>query len=198
MIAISAWTGMEMILGLDAQDGVMLATVLLLTTITFGGARTDMLKGAAHGLRRVPGARPVLTRCSQGRLEDAGDRHGEDPRGPVAPRPVDAGGARRAATRRPARARHLRRSRHGGAAGVAGDQRHRRLRVGHGRRSETHEADDGRLLLSFPDRTRLERLLSALLDEEEFLSAHGIRSQSRRHEEQPFETTIAGKRLEVA
>jgi Ca2+:H+ antiporter len=48
MIAISAWTGMEMILGLDAQDVVMLATVLLLTTITFGGARTDMLKGAAH------------------------------------------------------------------------------------------------------------------------------------------------------
>lgn len=48
MIAISAWTGMEMTLGLDEQDVVMLATVLLLTTITFGGARTDMLKGAVH------------------------------------------------------------------------------------------------------------------------------------------------------
>jgi len=48
MILISAWTGMEMILGLDPQDVVMLATVLLLTTITFGGARTDMLKGAVH------------------------------------------------------------------------------------------------------------------------------------------------------
>lgn len=48
MIAISAWTGMEMILGLDQEDVVMLATVLLLTTITFGGARTDMLKGAVH------------------------------------------------------------------------------------------------------------------------------------------------------
>lgn len=48
MIAISAWTGKEMILGLDQQDVVMLATILLLTTITFGGARTDMLKGAVH------------------------------------------------------------------------------------------------------------------------------------------------------
>jgi len=45
---------------------------------------------------------------------------------------------------------------------------------------------------------RLERLLSALLNEGEFLSPYGIRSQSRRHEEQPFETTIAGERLEVA
>jgi Ca2+:H+ antiporter len=48
MIAISAWSGMEMILGLDQEGVVMLATVLLLTTITFGGARTDMLKGAVH------------------------------------------------------------------------------------------------------------------------------------------------------
>lgn len=48
MILISAWTGMELILGLDQQDVVILATVLLLTTITFGGARTDMLKGAVH------------------------------------------------------------------------------------------------------------------------------------------------------
>jgi Ca2+:H+ antiporter len=48
MIAISAGTGMELILGLDQQDVVMLATILLLTTITFGGARTDMLKGAVH------------------------------------------------------------------------------------------------------------------------------------------------------
>jgi hypothetical protein len=37
-----------------------------------------------------------------------------------------------------------------------------------------------------------------MLDEEEFLSAHGIRSLSRQHAKQPFETTIAGERLEVA
>jgi Ca2+:H+ antiporter len=48
MIAISAGTGMEMILGLDEPDAVLLATLLLLTMITFGGTRTDMLKGAVH------------------------------------------------------------------------------------------------------------------------------------------------------
>jgi hypothetical protein len=61
---------------------------------------------------------------------------------------------------------------------------------------EAHE--DGRLLLSFLSRERLERLLTAMLDEAEFLSPYGIRSLSRRHADQPFATTIAGQRLEVA
>jgi hypothetical protein len=61
---------------------------------------------------------------------------------------------------------------------------------------EAHE--DGRLLLSFLSRERLERLLTALLDETEFLSPYGIRSLSRRHADQPFATTVAGERLEVA
>ena len=62
--------------------------------------------------------------------------------------------------------------------------------------SEGHA--DGRLLLSFLDRRRLERLLGPLLDENEFLSAYGIRSLSRRHADEPFVTEIDGQRYEVA
>ncbi len=41
-------------------------------------------------------------------------------------------------------------------------------------------------LLSLPTRERLERILKRLLDEDEFLSPHGIRSLSRVHHDQPF------------
>ncbi len=49
-----------------------------------------------------------------------------------------------------------------------------------------------RRLMSIVGPGRLERILSAMLDEEEFLSPHGIRSVSRRHLEHPLEVTIAG------
>ena len=41
-------------------------------------------------------------------------------------------------------------------------------------------------LLAIPSRERLERVLRYLLDENEFLSPHGIRSLSRVHAEHPY------------
>jgi hypothetical protein len=41
-------------------------------------------------------------------------------------------------------------------------------------------------LLSLPSRQRLERLLRYLFDESEFLSAYGVRSLSRVHDQQPY------------
>lgn len=60
------------------------------------------------------------------------------------------------------------------------------------------QSSDGRLLLSFLDRTCLERLLGPMLDEQEFLSPFGIRSLSRGHADQPFRTTVAGENLDVS
>ncbi len=48
------------------------------------------------------------------------------------------------------------------------------------------DGGQGHLLLSIPSRERLERRLSYLLDENEFLSPHGIRSVSRVHKEHPY------------
>ncbi len=44
---------------------------------------------------------------------------------------------------------------------------------------------DGRAIMSLVDEPRLRRILSVMLDEEEFLGPHGIRAISRRHLEQP-------------
>ena len=44
----------------------------------------------------------------------------------------------------------------------------------------------------------LERVLAYLLDEKEFLSAHGIRSLSRYHEEHPFAFNFAGQQYDVS
>jgi hypothetical protein len=44
---------------------------------------------------------------------------------------------------------------------------------------------DGRRILSLVDERRLRRILAVMLDEEEFLGAHGIRGISRRHLEAP-------------
>jgi hypothetical protein len=45
---------------------------------------------------------------------------------------------------------------------------------------------DGRLLLAIPSRARLESVLRYMLDENEFLSAYGIRSVSRYHLDHPY------------
>src|SRR5262249_32603333 len=45
---------------------------------------------------------------------------------------------------------------------------------------------NGRLLASVLDETRLRRVLAKMLDEQEFLSPHGIRSLSRFHAEHPY------------
>ena len=56
-------------------------------------------------------------------------------------------------------------------------------------RGHTH----GRRLLAIPSRERLERVLRYLLDENEFLSPHGVRSLSKFHERQPFEFHAGGE-----
>ena len=57
---------------------------------------------------------------------------------------------------------------------------------------------DGRYLLSAVSRTRLERILRRVLDEEEFLSPYGIRSLSRVHAAEPFVFNAGGGEHRVA
>ncbi|HEX2464903.1 MAG TPA: glucosidase [Thermoanaerobaculia bacterium] len=56
----------------------------------------------------------------------------------------------------------------------------------------------GRRLLSPLTRTRLERVLAYLLDENEFLGPHGIRSLSRYHLEHPFVLQAGGQDHQVS
>jgi hypothetical protein len=55
----------------------------------------------------------------------------------------------------------------------------------------------GRRLLSPLTQTKLERILSYLLDEKEFLSPYGIRALSRYHLENPFVFHVGGQELRV-
>jgi Ca2+:H+ antiporter len=48
VLLISVLMGQELVLGLDSKNMVLLATTLLLSSITFGGSTTDMLKGCVH------------------------------------------------------------------------------------------------------------------------------------------------------
>src|SRR5918996_542131 len=54
------------------------------------------------------------------------------------------------------------------------------------------------LLLSLPGKKRLERALSYLLDESEFLSPHGVRSLSRVHKDRPYVFRADGDDREYA
>jgi hypothetical protein len=54
-----------------------------------------------------------------------------------------------------------------------------------------------RRLLSILNRQKLERVLAHLLDENEFLGPHGIRSLSRYHLEHPFVFPVDGQKHEV-
>jgi len=56
----------------------------------------------------------------------------------------------------------------------------------------------GRRLASVLDETRLRRVLSIMLDENEFLSSYGIRSLSRYHAEHPFCVNVGGQDYTVA
>ncbi len=56
----------------------------------------------------------------------------------------------------------------------------------------------GRKLASVLDETRLRRVLSKMLDENEFLSPYGIRSLSRYHAEHPYCITVEGREFKVA
>lgn len=54
----------------------------------------------------------------------------------------------------------------------------------------THSEHNGLRLLAIPSRDRLERLLSYVLNEEEFLSPFGIRSLSKIHSKYPYSISI--------
>ncbi|MFD0686086.1 MGH1-like glycoside hydrolase domain-containing protein [Actinomadura fibrosa] len=60
------------------------------------------------------------------------------------------------------------------------------------------EGAGGRRLLSLLDEHKLRRVLAIMLDEEEFLSPHGIRSLSRRHAGRPYEFRTDGQVHRVA
>lgn len=55
-----------------------------------------------------------------------------------------------------------------------------------------------RMLLSFVSKDRLKKILSKMLDEDEFLSGFGIRSLSRYHKEHPYEMWVNGEKYTVA
>jgi hypothetical protein len=54
-----------------------------------------------------------------------------------------------------------------------------------------------RRLLAIPKREQLERVLRYVLDEDEFLSAYGVRSLSRFHRDRPYVLELGGERREV-
>lgn len=55
----------------------------------------------------------------------------------------------------------------------------------------------GKRLLAIPTRERLERVVAYLMNETEFLSAHGVRSLSRHHEQEPFVLHVGGREHRV-
>ncbi|MBL0157948.1 MAG: glucosidase [Bryobacterales bacterium] len=57
---------------------------------------------------------------------------------------------------------------------------------------------DGRRLLAVCDETKLRRILTKMLDEDEFLSPFGIRSLSKYHEETPYLFRVHGEEYKVA
>ena len=56
----------------------------------------------------------------------------------------------------------------------------------------------GRRMASVLDETRLRRVLSIMLDENEFLSPYGIRALSRFHADHPFHVNVGGQDFTVA
>lgn len=59
--------------------------------------------------------------------------------------------------------------------------------------SDDDDPDTSSVLLSVADLDQLQRVLSVMLDPDEFLSPHGIRSLSAAHRDQPFELTIGSE-----
>ena len=62
----------------------------------------------------------------------------------------------------------------------------------------TESSPGRRMLLAIPTRRKLERVLTRLLDESEFLSPYGIRSLSKYHAEHPFDFEAGGERYQVS
>lgn len=60
-----------------------------------------------------------------------------------------------------------------------------------------HGGQNDRLLLSIVDETKLRRMLSVMLDENEFLSPFGIRSVSHVHKDAPYVKEVSGNTYRV-
>lgn len=56
---------------------------------------------------------------------------------------------------------------------------------------------DNRILLSLVNKERLTKILERMLDEDEFLSPHGIRSLSKFHKENPYSMDVNGQVFKV-
>ena len=56
---------------------------------------------------------------------------------------------------------------------------------------------NGRRMLAIVNEDKLRRILARMLDENEFLSPHGIRALSRVHADEPFALDVHGQRYEV-
>ncbi|KFX93981.1 hypothetical protein O988_06539 [Pseudogymnoascus sp. VKM F-3808] len=56
---------------------------------------------------------------------------------------------------------------------------------------------DNRILLSLVSKDRLEKILKRMLDEDEFLGDHGIRSLSKFHEKNPYSMQVNGQEFKV-
>ena len=61
-----------------------------------------------------------------------------------------------------------------------------------------HRNSAGRTIAALVDRDRLQRILSRMLDEQEFLGPYGIRSVSRWHEQHPYAVQVGGKVYDVS
>ena len=57
---------------------------------------------------------------------------------------------------------------------------------------------NGRRMLAVLDETKLRRVLARMLDEDEFLSPHGLRALSRVHADHPYPFDVHGQSYEVA
>ncbi len=60
-----------------------------------------------------------------------------------------------------------------------------------------NRGETGHRHLAMPSRQRLERVLRYVLDENEFLSPHGIRSLSKVHEREPYQLDVRGAHYRV-
>jgi hypothetical protein len=77
-------------------------------------------------------------------------------------------------------------------------QRHPELASQVAPTSEGFTGYKGRRLLSLLNQRKLERVLAYMLDEDEFLGPHGIRSISRHHLEHPFVFHVGGQEYKVS
>jgi hypothetical protein len=78
------------------------------------------------------------------------------------------------------------------------DHARRNSWLAEGMSAANKQGADGRRLLSLLDEDKLRRVLSRMLDDEEFLSPYGIRSLSRHHADHPYEFWVDGQAHTVA